>query len=206
MRSNIHVLHRLQKCSQMRAFGETTWELLLSKLLLVENYTFIVFLHCTLCNHWLRGYPTSSWRLICALLQLTSLFWEKRVWVPDEANVRATIVTAAAVPPSIAMVMWTLRGCFFLLNNEFTTEEVKLRVVTRPFNSHHPSDVLPRSPCMVHAPGLVSLDLQVLFYWTSLFSEIRGFAYKWVLCTPPSPFFVLWPRSTLGVSLSSPIK
>jgi hypothetical protein len=136
--------------------------------------------------------------------------------------------------------MWTLRGCFFLFNNEFTTEEVKLRAVTRQWFStswmHCPcackknlikkwsygccgrvswllvhGQQLPwllwpehvivitqamfsHDPlCRVHASGLVTLDLQVLFFWTSLFSEIRGFAHKWVLCTP-SPFFVLWPR------------
>ncbi len=58
-------------------------------------------------------------------------FLRKRVWVPHEENVLATIAIAAAVPPSVARVMWTLRGCFFLLRNEFTTEEVKLRAVTR---------------------------------------------------------------------------
>jgi hypothetical protein len=175
------------------------------------------------------------------------------VWVPDEANVLVTIATAAAVPPSIARVMWTLRRCFFLLNYEFTTEEFKLRAATRQWFStsrmHYPAAVkkylikkwsygccgrvswllvhgqqLPwllwpehlivitqamfsrDPPCTVHAHGLVTLALQVLFYWTSLFSETRDFAHKCVLCTLPSRFFVLWPRLTLNVSLSSPIR
>jgi hypothetical protein len=136
--------------------------------------------------------------------------------------------------------MWTLRGCFFLFNNEFTTEEVKLRAVTRQWFStswmHCPcackknlikkwsygccgrvswllvlghqlpwllwpehSIVItqamfsPYPPSTVHEPGLVTLDLRVLLN-ISLFSEIRGFAHKWVLCTAPRPLFVLWVR------------
>jgi hypothetical protein len=117
--------------------------------------------------------------------------------------------------------------CFFLWNNEFTAEEVKLRAVTRQWFStswmHRPAAVknylikkwsygccgrvswllvhgqqLPwllwpqhliviteamfshHPPCTVHGHGLVTVDLQFLFYWTSLFSEIRDFAHNWV--------------------------
>jgi hypothetical protein len=41
-----------------------------------------------------------------------------------------------------------------------------LIVITQAMFSHDPL-------CTVHASGLVTLDLQVLFYWKSLFSEIR---------------------------------
>ncbi len=69
-------------------------------------------------------------------------------------------------------------------------------IVTRAFNSHHPSDVLPGSllygactwPCYSWFASFVSL----------IFSEIRGFAHKWVVpcsfsrCSEEFQFRLLW--------------
>ncbi len=50
--------------------------------------------------------------------------------------------------------MGVVEGCVLAIGARLAAA---MAIVTRAFNSHHPSDI--RSPCMVHAPGLVTLDL-----------------------------------------------